>query len=253
MVSQLSYRLLGGSGDSNSASSNGSSSQKRQNLSAPARQGRSSNSGYSADREGLSPSPPVLSIDFHGRNKRRHDHDIKCPKRQKQNEMQYTASTIAADLKRAGKEIPPFDKEMKKTSRVKGATIELDRVKLLLSGKAEDVSVESSVSATASPLDYEMLVNACLDAYPSLSPCFTVPQDSSDRSASSVSDTESDSVSSNSGNQTLVIPPLLEDSFRRTTLVSTVTNVKLSPCNVISCPSNAVTMTEMLQLSEAPR
>ena len=252
MVSTVSYRLLGESGDSNSASSKGSS-QKRQNQSVPTQQGSSSNSGYSADKEGPSISPPVLSIDFHGRDKRKNDSDSKCPKRQKQNEMLFAASNVGADLKRAGKEAPRFDKEIKKTSRVKEASIDLERVKLLISGKAEDAFLESNVSATASLLDYEMLVKACLDSYPNTFTCFPATQESSDRSTSSVSDTESDSVSSNSGNQSLVISPLLEDSFDTAKPVTTMTNIKLRSCNVISGPSNAVTMTEMLQLSEAAR
>ncbi|CAJ1931768.1 unnamed protein product [Cylindrotheca closterium] len=255
MVSLLSHRLLGGPGDSNSASTKGSSIiQKEQNVSSvPTKLGSSSNSGYSADREGHHSPPPVLSIDFNGRTKRKHDSDSRCPKRLKQNEMQYAASTISADLKRAGKEVERFDKEIKKTSRVKGATIRLDRVKLLMSGEAEDVSLESNVSATASLLDYEMLVKACFDVYPSSFPCFPATQEKSDRSTSSVSDTESDSVSSNSGNQSLVIPPLLEDSLRAAKQGPTMANISLRSCNVISCPSNAVTMTEMLQLSKTPR
>lgn len=51
----------------------------------------------------------------------------------------------------------------------------------------------------------------------------------------------------------LIIPPLLEDSSRVAKPVQHCVTEGVSPCNVISCASNATTMAEMLQLSSKPR
>jgi hypothetical protein len=258
MVSRLSSRLLGGAGDSNSSSHSEGSSKKRPFVSDT--RPESSISGYSADREGPSMSPPVLSIDFHGRDKGRNDGDNNCPKRQKRYEMQYAASTVKADLARAGKDMHKIDKATKNTSCLGNVNIDLKGVKLMHSKDVESSLVTSDVRAQSSLYDYETLVRACLDSYPS---SYTLlkddkgfsPTPSSDISTSSVSDSESDSISSNgnSGNQSLLIPPILEDSFDATKQPSPFSNIKMNSCNVISCPSNAVTMSEMLQLSGTAR
>jgi hypothetical protein len=248
MVSRSSPLRLGGAGDSSSSSHSNGSSKKRLSASETRPEG-SISSGYSADREGQSMAPPVLSIEFHGRNKRRKHGDKHRPKRQKRHEMQYAASTVKADLARAGKYLPKIDKATKKTSCLGNINIDLNGVKLMHSKDYESSLVTSDGRAQSSLDDYETLVRACLDSYPSSDTLLKhdkgcAPTPSSDNSTSSVSDTGSDSISSNgnSGNQSLLIPPILGDSFDATK--------QPSP---FSCPSNAVTMSEMLQLSANAR
>jgi hypothetical protein len=68
------------------------------------------------------------------------------------------------------------------------------------------------------------------------------------RNSSSASTSSRGSTSNNQKVRTLVIPPLLDNSSGAQANPYRVTDI-VSPCNVISCPTNAVTMTEMLQLS----
>lgn len=256
MVSQLSSRLLGRCSDSNNSSKCKESSRKRLSVTMPTRP-ESSISGYSADREDPSLSPPVLSIGFHGRdNRSRNDGDHKCPKRQKRYELQYAASTVKADLARAGKDMPNFAENIKKRSSLGEGSIDVNCVKLMMSRDAQSPFVLSEVSAQTSLYEYETMARACLHAYPSSYTSLKrnkayVTAQSSDNSTSSVSDTESDSISShgNLGSQSLVITPLLEDSFDASAEPTPLSNIQMSSCNIISCPSNAVTMSEMLQLS----
>ena len=119
--------------------------------------------------------------------------------------------------------------------------------------------ISSNVSAQATLYDYETLTRACWDAYPSNFSLLKhdkgfVPVQYSDRSTSSVSDTESDSVDSgNAGNQALLIPPLLEDSLDVSKPSTPLSNIQMSACNIISGSTNAVTMSEILQLSGSAR
>eukprot|EP00980_Cylindrotheca_fusiformis_P002228 scaffold517_cov119-Cylindrotheca_fusiformis.AAC.11 len=259
MASQQISSLQAWSGDSNSSNQSKGSSRKRMHGSSNGRP-ESSISGYSADREGLSASPPVNSIDFHGRETGRHASENKCTKRQKRCELQYAASIVKADLARAEKEMPQLDKHAKKTSRLGKVSIDLTGVELLYSNEVKSPFVTSSLSAECSLYDYESLSRACADSYPtsfsllSNEKGFSAPQ-SSDNSTSSVSDieTESNSSNTNAGSQSLLIPPLLEDSFDDTTKPAPLLNIKITSCNILSSPYNAVTMTEMLQLSKNAR
>ena len=253
MVIQIT-RTLEGSGDSNS---NSSGSQKRTFTNQFPTRPESSISGYSADREDPSISPPVVSIDFHGRHTKA-DRD-RCPKRQKRNEIQYAASTVKEDLERAGKEFLRVHQNLSKTTCLGKISIDLEGVRLLYSKDVKKPMVSSNVSAQASDYDYETLVRACWDAYPSNFSLLKhdkefVEGQYSDRSTSSVSDTESDSVDSgNQSNQALLIPPLLEDSSDASKPLTRVSNIQMNACNIISCATNAVTMSEMLQLSGSAR
>jgi hypothetical protein len=254
MVSQLSVRLLGGSNDSNSGSSKGSSQKRSTQISI---EPESSLSGYSADQEGRSISPPVISIDFDGRDKEMCIGEDRCPKRQRRNKQQFAVSTIKVDLDKAGKEFPAIVKDLKKTTCLGKFSIDLKGVKLLYSKEVTKPFVTSNISAQTSLYDYESLVSSCWESYASsFGPLKQHDQAQySDRSTSSVSDAESDSVDSNSNleNQTFLIPPLLDDFFNGAKQAPLLSSIEMNSCNVISNASNAVTMSEILQLSDSAR
>ena len=262
MVSPLSSRLIGFSGDS-SNSSRGSSQKRPLFASQLPIRPESSISGYSADREEPSVSPPVVSIDLLSSCQKNANRDTDaCPKRRKRNELEFAAASVKADLARAGIEYTEINKNIEKTTCLKDISISLKGVQLIHSNDFKSSLVTSSISGASSIYDYQLMARSCRDAYPhgdlsqlKSSKSFAESQDS-DRSTSSVSDTESDSGSSNGNlNQTTVLflPPLLDDSFE----TSKASNLPLSnisgSCNIISCSTNAVTMGEAMQLSTTAR
>lgn len=234
----------------------------------------SSISGYSADREDPSAVvfPPVVSIDLHGRENNRNSTSTSAadhPKRRKTQEIQFAATRCKDDLKRAGMEYKEMDMDMRESKR-SDVTIKLKGVKLMHSSDISNPLVISNVSEKCSVSDYQALSYAVSDYYPTSSvgsrlksfETSSAAQDatSSDQSTSSVSDTESDSGSdniNNGSNHILFIPPLVEDapSLNKTERAKAAEAAveRMSPCNVISCSSNAMTMAEILQLSADPR
>ncbi|KAL3915506.1 MAG: hypothetical protein SGARI_008169 [Bacillariaceae sp.] len=189
---------------------------------------------------------------------------LNCPKRQKLNQMTFAATTAKTDLERAGMEFKAFnrDNEEAKAPGSKDVTIKLKGVRLIHSSEVTAPLISSNVMG-----EYEMLSQAVSDSYASSTKSFepspsTQDNGSSDsQSTSSVSDTESDSGSDNNANNNglgnnqkiFLIPPLVEDSIDPTKAKKVQKLAPMSTCNVISCASNATTMTESLQLSTDPR
>ena len=281
MVSSLSSRLLAGRGD---CSSRGSSKDNRSpqhkrtvagsiktKSSANNEKNESSVSGYSADREGPSSYPPVVSINLHSKSKSStRGEAFKCPERWKKNEIQFAATTVKADLVRAGKEFKSVNKGLERSTILGGMDIKLkDHVKLVYSSEhSESLLPQSTVGKQSTVADYAALVSAVSDFYPSKPPrmsdikSFERPLSAgqniwSEPSTSSVSDTLSDSGSDNTSNQASTISPLLEDSFdssskhRKKRQKTTRTTVDVS--TDIFSVSNAITMTKILQLSKTAR
>jgi hypothetical protein len=278
MVSTLSARLLAGLGDSRSYSSKDTrSSQQKRTLSGAMKGGKACNiskkegslSGYSADKEGPAVLPPMVSIDLLGRGDQQSQLSrdaVNCPKRRKIVETQFAAANVKADLARAGIEFKATEVDIEKRDCSGGICIDLKGVRLIHSShQGEAPLVTSRVSERTSVSDYESLIHAVSGWYPPVTrrmnhmPSFesdTPAESSSDRSTSSVSDTESDSGSDNinsPNNHILFLPPLVEDSIDQAKIQSHSSSISISPCNVISSASNAVTMAEMLQLSSSAR
>jgi hypothetical protein len=228
-------------------------------------------SGYSADREETSASPPVVSIDLLGNYKRNGLRDPNdCPKRRKINELQFVASSVKADLAMAGLEFQVIKKDMKKATSRGGLSIDMTGVHLMHSKDVEAPVVSPSTISQSLDYDYAALAFACSSAYSSSrsqlrqNTVFPSSQDSI-RSTSSVSDTESDSGASNSNEKTasqvlsngktttqvLVIPALFEDS--PDTDKQAKPELSKSTRHIVPCTANAVTMCEMLQLSKTAR
>ena len=276
MVSSLSSRLLAGRGDGaslGSGKSNGSPQQNKRSVTGSLKGSKNENlSGYSADREGPSAAyPPVVSINLHSKSKsstRRVD-ELNCPKRQKKNQMQFAATTVKADLARAGKEYKLLGKDLEQSKILGDSSIKLkDHVRLLNSSDISGSLVPTSnIVRQTTITDYAALVSSVSAFYP------CKPTQMSDMkpferalptgekawsepsATSSVSDTLSDSGSDNTtNNQSSHLSPLLEDSLfnknkSRKKSSKTVTNTSE---NVTSFP-NAVTMTKILQLSKTAR
>jgi hypothetical protein len=283
--SPLSARLLQGRrGDASiQSSSRGSqSSQKKRTASGLVKTGPSTNgtektessvSGYSGDKEDQSVLPPVLvSIDLHGRENKNSSPScgrgtLDCPKRRKIQETQFAATTAKDDLQRAGMEFKKVNRDLEEVACPGEIRIKLKGVRLIHSNEALAPLVTSNVSQNCTVADYEALVDATREFYAVTSLACIKPfeqsqgdregSSSSDRSTSSVSDTESDSGSDNvnngKNNHILLIPPRVEDSMGAKQKRSSGVLLESSPCNVISCASNATTMTESLQLTKDPR
>jgi hypothetical protein len=307
MVSELSARLLAGRGDSPSQSSSrkeGGGSRRNSNTS-PQQYKRtasgavktevntmmtatginnnnnnnrveSSVSGYSADKEGTSSvlSPPVLSIDLHGRETKKKNNSSSttssttssrdardCPKRKKTQELLFAASSVKRDLERAGMPYKKMKKNVEEVQPSDDICINLKGVRLIHSCDVESPLISSNISKNTTVAEYEALLHAVSDSYPSsvglksFEPSQT-PRDGSSDSTSSVSDTESDSGSdnvNNGSNHILFLPSLVEDAFDHTKAKKSKVSEPISQCNVISCASNATTMTESLQLSSEAR
>jgi hypothetical protein len=227
-----------------------------------------STSGYSADKEGPATFPAIVSIDLHGRGDQSDfSRDANnCPKRRKRIEMQFAAASVKADLERAGIDFKNMNKDIEQSDSPGGITIKLKGVRLIHSKDVDGPFVTSNVSEKATVTDYQTLMRAVGGSYPPLAQRMmnsfdpsSATQDatSSDQSTSSVSDTESDSGCDSNSNSTsnhiLFIPPLVEDTFDQAFIQNQTSTECSSPCNVISCASNAVTMSEMLQLSSSAR
>jgi hypothetical protein len=255
MVSPLNFSLFAFSGDSSSRIKG--SNRKRP---IPSRQ-ESSVSGYSADREEPSVSPPVVSIDLLGVGRKNVPRDTNaCRKRRKRNLLEFSASSVKADLVRAGIVLPKMDKDIETTTCLGDVSIDLKGVRLMHSSEFEPPLVTSNVSAQSSVFDYAQLTKACWDYYPNVlsqlkhSKGLASAQDSV-RSTSSVSDTESDSGASNGNavnHAVLFVPPRLDDSHAPDKQARPTSTISGS-CNIISCATNAVTMSEVLQLSKIAR
>ena len=280
MVSSLSSRLLAGRGDCaslGSGKSNGSPQHKRSAAGSMKIRGKDSNeknensvSGYSADREGPSAYPPVVSINLHSKSKYSTRVDaLNCPKRRKKNEMQFAATTVKTDLARAGKEFKPLCKSLERSKILGDNNIKLkDHVKLVNSNEIPGSLVPpSNIGKQTTITDYAALISAVSSFYPckptqmsDMKPFERVGQNawSEPSASSSVSDTLSDSGSDNTNNPTSTLSPLLEDSLdtsgkklksRQKSSKATVIN----PSDDISSFSNAITMTKILQLSKTAR
>jgi hypothetical protein len=236
-------------------------------------------SGYSADKEEASVLPPVMSIDLHGRhsnsatttsNNKNSKDAMNYPKRQKINEMQFAAIMAKDDLGRAGmkfKTVTP-DLEEAQFSGTDDAhlRIKLKGVRLIHSREVVAPLITSNVSEKSTIADYMALLRAVHDLYPAPSRMSIKSVDetgvtrdgSSSDSTSSVSDTESDCGSDNANNgqnnKLFFLPPRVEDSLDFVQVGKwKMAETAISPCNVISCASNAKTMTESIQLSKEPR
>jgi len=279
MVSSLSSRLLAGRGDCasrDSSKDNGSPQYKRNvvgsiktKMTFRNEKNESTISGYSADREGPSTYPPVVSINLHSKSKSSTSRvdALKCPKRRKKNEQQYQATTVKADLARAGKGFKALSKNLERSSILKDADLRTkDRVNLVYSKDISEALVPpSNIGKQTTVADYTSLINAVSVFYPSKPTQMSdiksfernLPAGQntwSEPSTSSVSDTLSDSGSDNTNNQASALSPLLEDALDPTSkiqkkLAMTIVN----PSNTIPSASNAITMTKILQLSKTAR
>ena len=256
MVSPLSTRLMSGS---NSSSSNNSSKKRP----ASSNGKLDSLTGYSADREGTSDFPPLVSIDLYGG--RRGSSGLNgCQKRRKKNELQFAALSAKADLARAGRTYPMIDRNKETTSSTNGSSIDLNGVNLIHSQEFEMPTFSSSSSANNSFVDYQLMVTACHDSYrhntlqPNTEENKTrLSSQDSDRSSSTscVSGTESEAVRSNTNGSSPVflIPPLLEDSLRSSKTDPCKSSPLTGTCHIISSSATSVTMSDMLQLSTKAR
>lgn len=278
MVSSLSSRLLAGRGDCASLGSskdNGSSKNKRTIASfmktrRPNDKNESTVSGYSADREGPSAFPPVVSINLHSKSKSStRVEELNCPKRRKKNEMQFAATTVKMDLLRAGKEFKKLNKEMEQSTILGNECIKFkDHVKLLHSNDvSESLVPQASLGKQTTIADYAALINTVSTFYPckptrmsDMKPferAMPTGQNgwSEPSASSSVSDTLSDSGSDNTNNQNL--SPLLEDSLdtgrKKNRTKQNARSKRIKPSDDTSSFSNAITMTEILQLSKTAR
>lgn len=211
----------------------------------------SSLSGYSADREESSLTLPIVSIELSGTRRLRSVRELNsCPKRQKRSELQFAASSIKADLARAGIELARVNPSIQKT-KVMGPAINLTGVRLQYSRRHQEAAELYKESATQG--DYEALALACWHCYPTSAMQAKASRKQfggsqiSDRSTSSVSDT--DSESGEVGNGLAVIPPLLESKFAE----AKNEMHDPAPCRIIPSSLCTYTMGEMLTLTKVPR
>ena len=254
MVSPLTLKLMAASEDSNSSGGGG---QKRKQL-----RDRSV-SGYSADREDSSSSPPVISIDLDG-NETKQSETMRemntCPKRFKRSELQFAASSVTADLARAGMERSRVNPEIESTSKLGPVSISLKGVKLVGSKDFQKHPVVNLFASTGSVQDYQALALACFDMYPHLATKaehISSSSQDSDRSTSSVSVSESDSESvtskSNSEDDSppaFVIPPLSKETHPGNCKQG---SNPIDPCILLSLGTKAMTMSETMTLTSVPR
>jgi len=276
MVLSLSSRLLAGRGNcaSRGSSKDSGSPQHKRTVEGSIKtkttfnieKNESSVSGYSADREGPSSYPPVVSINLHSKSKSSTRVDaLKCPKRRKKNEMQFAATNVKADLARAGKD---FKKE--RSTIIGDMVVKLkDHVKLVYSNDiSESLVPPSNIGKQTTITDYAALVSAVsgfyqckstrMDNIKSFERTLPAVQNAwSEPSTSSVSDTLSDSGSDNTNNQASTLSPLLEDSLEpnskhRKTKQKTA-RTAVNPTIDISSVCHAITMTKILQLSKTAR
>jgi hypothetical protein len=216
--------------------------------------------------------------------------NFKCPKRRKLDDRQFAATNVKADLARAG---IPFKQQQQNdtetetlTNNVPGNNVDIinlnkNHVQLVHSGDyvSDSLFQPSSMFIDRMTLssDYTGMINAVREFHPlnvggrngrdiniinSLSKI--VPSTSSDVSDA---DTESDSGSGTgssendhrNNNQVISFSPLLEDFLDSSTKVreaakkNKTTRTTIEPRNMLSTLSNAITMSEILQLSNTAR
>ena len=151
-------------------------------------------SGYSADKESngnrnnfnafTDPEfpPGVVSVhQRHGSNSSKSNGDEggssitsvqNCPKRLKKNEVEYAASTVKADLSRAGMKAKPLEvNEGSTVTMADGTSIKLKGVRLVKSKEVKgpfvlNLSSGGCASAEATTSDYETLIRTVHDLYP---------------------------------------------------------------------------------------
>ena len=275
MVSSLMSRLLAGRGDCASCGSskeNGRTQYKRTVAGSIKTRttfnndkNQSSVSGYSADREGSSTYPPVVSINLQSKSKSSTRVDaLNCPERRKKNEMQFAATTLKADLARAGKDF----KTLERSTILGDMNIKLKgHVKLVYSNDiSESLLPPSFIGKQTTITDYAALISAASAFYPcnptqmsdikSFKRNLQAGRNSwSEPSTSSVSDTLSDSGSDSTNNQASNISALLEDSLDTSSKHPRQKRAKIAvnPSFDVSSLSNAITMTKILQLSKTAR
>ena len=254
MVSPLTLKLMATSEGSNSS---GDSGQKRKALRDH------SVSGYSADREDSSSSPPIISIDLDGHEAKQAESMREmntCPKRFKRSELQFAASSVTADLARAGIELSRINPEIESTSKLGPVSINLKGVRLMRSKDYQKNPVVNLFASTGSVQDYQALALACFDMYPHLATKaenISSSSQDSDRSTSSVSVSESDSESVTSKSNmeddspaAFVIPPLSKEAHPSQ---FTQQNNRSDPCALLSMGRNSMTMSETMTLTNVPR
>lgn len=261
MISLSSSRLLACSRNSNSSTTGSGGSGRKRSLVTSGQSVRPDNSlsGYSADREESSSSPP-FSIDVS--NGATHDNMREmnnCPKRQRRNELQFAASSVKADLARAGYEFSTVDPTIENTTMLGSATINLKGVRLVHSKAFQMMPIVTTNAVAGSPYDYQALALACFESYPSnLSRSTLSNKDVSSsrdsvRSTSSVSESDTESVTSKSNSDdytSMMIPPLYKDETEEDFIDR---YRESTSCHVVSSESSAVTMSESLTLTKTPR
>ena len=95
-----------------------------------------------------------------------------CPKRLKKNEVEYAASTVKADLSRAGMKAKPLEaNEGSTVTMTDGTSIKLTGVRLVPAKEVKGpfvlkLSRGGCASAAATTSDYETLIRAVHDLYP---------------------------------------------------------------------------------------
>lgn len=183
--------------------------------------------------------------------------------------MQFAATTVKADLARAGKEFKKLNKQMEQSTILGNECIKFkDHVKLLNSNDiSEPLVPPSNLGKHTTIADYAALIKTVSTFYPckptrmsdmkAFERALPTGQNgwSEPSASSSVSDTLSDSGSDNTNNQTL--SPLLEDSLdsgrKKNKSKQSMRNNMINPSDDVSSFSNAITMTKILQLSKTAR
>ena len=252
MVSLFSSKLLAESGDSSSTSGSATSSGQKRKLVGV--RPDNSLSGYSADREESSVSPPY-SIDFGmGLNSKSVRELNSCPKRQKRNERQFAAASVKADMARGGLEFSTVNPEIKTTTTLGSVSINLKNVRLVYSKVFEKESTPGPSRGIATLYDYQALALSCWESYPHRSiPAnkISTDQDDSD-STSSVSESDTESVTSKNNPEPVIsIPPLLEENVVKETICKIP--MEMESYGMFSSPRRTMTMSDSLVLTKTPR
>jgi hypothetical protein len=184
--------------------------------------------------------------------------------------MQFTATTVKADLARAGKDFKPVKKDLERSTILGDMNIKInDHVRLVHSNEiSESLTPPSKIGKKTTITDYTALINAVSAFYPckstqmsdmkSFEPTPPAGQNAwSEPSTSSVSDTLSDSGSDNTNNQAATISPLLEDSLdtnrRHSMTRQKISKAVIKKPNAVSSVSSGVTLTKIFQLSKTAR
>lgn len=219
-------------------------------------------SGYSADREGSASSSPFNTIEVVDGSSKKNESMRKmnnCPKRHKRSELQFAASSVKADLARAGIEFSAVDPQCESTSKFGDVSISLKGVKLMGSKEFGKNPLVNRSAQPGSLQEYQALALACFGLYPrSLAKpakISTMSQDS-DRSTSSVSESDTESVTSKTNLQSdpeapYVIPPLSKETSYKT--MSAAPHNPSDSCGLLSMSRNALSLSETMALTNTPR